>query len=111
MVISEEYLDALQRLSDACGPGGWVSLIEGRDLESGSDFIQVNGGNGQIGDIEISLIPGRGSTLEYPRVGRDVITAYQDLIAAARTSLPELIAEIRRLNAELERSEKLGSAN
>jgi hypothetical protein len=48
-----------------------VSLIEGRD-------------------IGMSLVPGRGSPLEHPRLGRELKTASRDLIAAARLSHPDL---------------------
>jgi predicted nucleic acid-binding OB-fold protein len=102
MTISSKHLDELQRLSDACGPVGWVSLVEGRDIESGSSFIQVNEGRGPIGDIELTLVPGQDSPFELHRVGHEVYVQYQDLIAAARTNLPSLIAEIRRLQEEVE---------
>lgn len=103
MAISSEDLDRLQRLSDACGPASWVSLVEGRDIESGSSFIQVNEGRGLIGDIELTLVPGQGSPFELHRVGHEIRAQYQDLIAAACTNLPAMIAEVRRLQEEAER--------
>ena len=74
--ISEDELSRIEALSNAATPGPWRSFIEGRDHESGSDFIRT-----PSGDIELS----GASRFD------------QDFIAAARSSVPSLVAEIRRL--------------
>jgi hypothetical protein len=102
MPLTSKDLDELQRLSEAVDPGTWVSLIEGRDIESGSSFIQVNEGHGPVGDIEITLVPGRDSGVDLHGVGHEKYTKYLDLIAAARSSLPILIDEVRQLRREVD---------
>jgi hypothetical protein len=78
--ISDAELDAMLARCTAATPGPWKSYIEGRDHESGSDFIMTGpGGSGE--DIELT-----GAT-----------RADQDFIANARQDVPRLIAEIRRL--------------
>jgi hypothetical protein len=64
----------------ATTPGPWKSLVEGRDFDSGSSFIQTK-------DEDIYL---RGATV-----------ADQDFIASARQNIPRLIAEIRALKSKL----------
>jgi len=89
MAISEELLIELQRLSDHATPGPWTPWVEGRDHLSGSDFVMVNDTNGSTADLEINLD------------GMPASTSDLDLVAVARTYLPELISEIRSLRAQL----------
>lgn len=75
MLTDKELNDISERCNKAT-IGPWKSFIEGRDHESGSNFIQT-----PDGDIE--LIGG---------------TRYdQDFIALSRTDIPKLIDEIKRL--------------
>ena len=74
--ISEEELSRIETLSSAATAGPWQSFIEGRDHESGSSFVRT-----PVGDIELS-----GAS-----------RSDQDFIAAARSAVPSLVAEIRRL--------------
>jgi hypothetical protein len=74
--MTKEELIHLEELSARATPGPWRSFVEGRDHESGSDFIRTD-----RSDIELS-----GAS-----------TADQDFIAAAGEAVPRLIAEIRRL--------------
>lgn len=78
--LSEEMLARVEGRAAAATAGPWKSFIEGRDHESGSDFIRTAGD-----DIELS-----GAT-----------KADQDFIAAARQDVPRLVNEIRRLRARL----------
>ena len=74
-----ELQEIEQRCNQAtCGP--WRSWIEGRDHQSGSDFIST-------GDGDIELIGGT--------------QADQEFIAAARQDIPALLAEIARLKLAL----------
>ena len=88
-MITDEVLTTLQRLSDGCDPGPWTAVVEGRDQDVGSSFIQTGSGRSRGEDIYV--------TRDSGPAGAD----YLDLIAAARTYLPVLIDEIRgyrRLN-------------
>ncbi len=78
--LTEAELEHLERLLAEAQPGPWKSFVEGRDHESGSDFIMT--GLGQA----------RGEDLELP----GATVADRDLIAEARNALPRLIAEVRR---------------
>ena len=70
-MIKKDELKLLKELCEKATPGPWKSYVEGRNCESGSSFIQTNGGE----DIELS-----GAT-DYD----------QDFIAAAREALPKLL--------------------
>ncbi|WP_312146923.1 hypothetical protein [Brevundimonas sp.] len=74
--MDEDDLRQIEARVDAATPGPWTSWIEGRDHTAGSSFIETRGD-----DIEL--------------VGCSA--ADQDFIAAARSDIPALIAEIRRL--------------
>lgn len=74
--LTEDELARIERLCEGATPGPWRSFIEGRDHQSGSDFIQTAGP-----DIELS-----GAS-----------RADLDFIADARQSVPLLTAEVRRL--------------
>ena len=86
--MTEEELVRIEELANAARSGPWKSYIEGRDHESGSDFIMI--GQGKLrhdDDLELA-----GAT-----------HADQDFIASARQDVPALIKEIRRLRQELEK--------
>jgi len=75
-MLTESELKDISDRCDSATKGPWKSFIEGRDHESGSDFIQT-----PDGDIELI-----GGTKED-----------QDFIAQSRTDVPKLIEEIKRL--------------
>lgn len=87
MFLSDEELDRLERLSERCDPPPWTAMVEGRDHEAGDSFIQV-GNNGD-----------RGEDIYVRRDSGPADASILDLIAAARTYLPDLIAEVRRLRS------------
>lgn len=79
--MKEQRLREIQFRCNAASPGPWVSYVEGRDHESGSNFI-MSGPEGNRGpDIELS-----GASI-----------ADQDFIANARQDIPDLLMEIHRL--------------
>ena len=78
--ITEEELTRILELCEKATPGPWKSYVEGRDHESGSNFIMTAGE-----DIELT-----GATIED-----------QDFVASAKQDIPRLINEIRRLNDAL----------
>ena len=82
-MISDETLRRLDDLSDRCDPPPWVASVEGRDHESGDDMIMTGVGTDRGEDIYVS------------RDGGPASPDYLDLIAAARTYLPILVAEVR----------------
>ncbi|EMN5132508.1 hypothetical protein RVV79_005679 [Burkholderia contaminans] len=79
--MNEEMLNEIEARCKAATPGPWVSYVEGRDHESGSNFIMTGPEGARGEDIELS-----GATVED-----------QDFIAHARQDIPALLAEIRRL--------------
>lgn len=75
-MITEEELQNIELRCTLAQPGPWKAYIEGRDHESGDDFIMT-------GQEDIYLT---GAT-----------DADHDFIANAKQDIPNLIAEIRRL--------------
>lgn len=80
-MISEKELIEIENRINKAQSGEWKAYIEGRDHESGSDFIMTGFGNNRGNDIEII-----GATIhDY------------DFIANAKQDIPKLINEIREL--------------
>lgn len=79
--ITDEELQAIQLRCDAATPGPWKSFIEGRDHQSGSNFIMTGEEDSRNEDIELT-----GAS-----------EADQDFIAHARQDIPRLLEEIKRL--------------
>ncbi|MBE9586834.1 hypothetical protein IM792_20465 [Mucilaginibacter sp. JRF] len=80
-MITDFELEEIEARCANASPGPWKAYIEGRDHESGSDFIMT----GSDEDIEML-----GATV-----------ADYDFIANAKQDIPRLVAEIRRLRNEL----------
>lgn len=75
--MDEDELRRIEVRAEAAALGPWILWIEGRDDHTaGSGFIQT-----------------RGDDIELFGASR----ADQDFIAAARSNVPALIAEVRRL--------------
>ncbi|MCC2317040.1 hypothetical protein [Cellulomonas chengniuliangii] len=87
MDVSEEALSQLLLLSGGDGSSSWRSMVEGRDHLAGDSFIMV----GTEGE--------RGEDIYVTRDSGAAAAETLDLIAAARTHLPALIEEVRRLRA------------
>ncbi len=83
-MISDQDLDTIEELMVRCDPGPWTASIEGRDHDSGEDFIQTGQGRE------------RGEDLYVTRDSGPAPADYLDLIALLRTLAPDLIAEVRR---------------
>ena len=88
--LADELLAKLEALDRAGESGPWMSMVEGRDHESGDDFILVGTDEDRSEDIYVQRDSG-------PAIAVDL-----DLIAAARTYLPVLLAEVRRLREDVE---------
>jgi hypothetical protein len=80
--ISDQELEQILARCNATTAGPWKSYVEGRDHESGSDFI-MTGTEAQRGN-DIELI---GALKQYD----------QDFIASAKQDIPLLVSEIKRM--------------
>ncbi len=87
--IPDQELDAIEERASKATAGPWRSFIEGRDHESGSDFIQTS-------DQDIELV---GATRDD-----------QDFIAGARQDIPKLLSAARaqRARGAVEASPQIG---
>jgi len=74
--LTAQELAEIKQRCDRATTGPWKSYVEGRDHDSGSNFIMTGSD-----DIYLS-----GASI-----------ADQDFIAGARQDIPKLIAEIQRL--------------
>jgi hypothetical protein len=80
--LSDTELRELERLVAHASPAPWVASIEGRDHTSGDDVILVGG------PLQEDMYVSRGTG--------PVSESDLDFIAAARTLVPRLIAEVKR---------------
>lgn len=78
-------LDAIEARAAAATPGPWDSFVEGRNHESGDDFIRRAGLDDDAPDMYV--------TLESHPAGQGDL----DFIAHARQDLPYLVAVVGRL--------------
>ncbi len=85
--LDDATLDRLSQLSRSADPPPWRSMTEGRDHLSGDSFIMVGPEHDRREDLYVSRDSGPA----------DATTLH--LLADARTYLPVLIAEVRRLRA------------
>lgn len=85
--MKSEELERIEELCSAVRKGPWKSFIEGRDHDSGSNFIRI--GHDDTDDIELL-----GAT-----------HAEQDFIASARQDIPNLLAEVKRLKLKIQKLE------
>lgn len=83
--LDDEALAWLTTLSERGDPPPWTASVEGRDHDSGDSFIMAGTPDDRREDIYVSRDSG-------PAISADL-----DLIAAARTYLPLLVAEVQRL--------------
>lgn len=82
-MVTGPTLVELESLLAACDPGPWIAWVEGRDGVSGDSFIRTGPDDARGEDLYVT---------------RDIVpapAAYLDLIALMRTTLPELIKEVR----------------
>ena len=84
MITEEELKEIEQRVNNAQS-GIWKAFIEGRDHESGSDFIMTGFAENRGNDIELF----GATTYDY------------DFIANAKQDIPKLINAIRELNKKI----------
>ena len=85
--LDDATLDRLSQLSMSADPPPWRSMIEGRNHLSGDSHIMI----GPDGDRREDLYVSGDSSAADPQT--------LDLLAEARTYLPVLIAEVKRLRA------------
>jgi hypothetical protein len=93
--LSEEGLTIIEGRAAAATPAPWKSFVEGRDHESGSDFIRTGGLDEACPDLYREHdSPDRTGVVPAP-------VEDQDFIAHARQDVPRLVAEVRRLREAL----------
>lgn len=85
-MISDEELNTIAERVAATSPGPWRSFIEGRNHQSGSNFIMTGEMGNRGKDIELT-----GAT-----------AADQDFIAAARQDIPRPLDAVRTLQSLLD---------
>jgi hypothetical protein len=86
-MLTEKELEEIEARTTQTQNGPWKAYIEGRDHQSGSNFIMTGLGENRGEDIEMF-----GATI-----------ADYDFIANAKQDIPKLIAEIRELKKKLEK--------
>lgn len=86
-MLTEKELLEIESRANQTQNGPWKAYIEGRDHESGSNFIMTGNDENRGEDIEMS-----GATI-----------ADYEFIANAKQDIPKLIAEIRELKKKLEK--------
>lgn len=84
--LSAIELTAIEARCNAATNGPWVAYLEGRDHEGGSDFVMRGPPDKRSGDLELSS---------------NASQADIDFVAHARQDIPRLVAEVRRLRAQL----------
>lgn len=82
-MLTDEEIDQIEQRVNQAQPGPWKAHIEGRDHESGADFIMTGTDDRRGEDIEI--IAGTAADFEF--------------IANARQDIPKLIETIRALKS------------
>jgi hypothetical protein len=94
--LDEAALREIEARAAAAPPGPWESYVEGRDMTSGSSFILVHDAAGEQMDVYLTIDGSEPAPKPYRRWNEPL----QDFIASARTDVPALIAEVRRLRAK-----------
>lgn len=85
--MDPEQLEHLDQLASEATPGPWVYLLSAMgDPSNGPDHISLDGPEYTVAEIEGCRTGDRDATF----------------IAAARIAVPELVAEVRRLRAQLD---------
>ena len=83
-MITDEELTQIEKRANLAQAGPWKAYIEGRDHESGSDFIMTGTEGNRGEDIEMT----EATDNDY------------GFIANARQDIPRLIKEIRELKSK-----------
>jgi hypothetical protein len=86
-ILDDAALERLSHLSASADPPPWRSMIEGRDHTTGDSFIMTGPDDDRREDLYVT----RDSSPPDPPT--------LELLAEARTYLPVLIAEVKRLRA------------
>jgi hypothetical protein len=92
--MTDEELSEIKARLDLTTKGPWKSYIEGRDHESGNDFIMTG-----INDGEDIFSSHRGNDFEIS----GATDADKDFIAHAKQDIPKLLKEIDSLKKEIKK--------
>lgn len=85
--LTDMDLDAIVERAATATPGPWKAFVEGRDHQSGDDFIRTGGTSDSAPDMYVSQYLGTSAV--------KVSAADLDFIAEARQDVPRLIAALR----------------
>lgn len=94
--LTSEELEAWARLCEAATPGPWVAHHDDGDVTVWAPACEE-----QRADERRAFISNIGANFQQVSVAFDADDANGDFIAAARTALPKLLAEVRRLRSLL----------
>jgi hypothetical protein len=95
--MTEQELKEIEDRCNAATKGPWTSFIEGRNHESGDNFIMTG-----IKDGDDIWSESRGEDIYLT----GATNADQDFIAHARQDVPKLIQAVRQLRLEIENDKK-----
>ena len=87
-MMTEQELKTIEERYRATSAGPWKSCIEGRDHDSGDDFIMTG-----INENENIWSPNRGTDIYLIGASQ----ADQEFIAHAKQDIPRLLEEVRKL--------------
>lgn len=91
MSITDDELDEIERRARLASPGPWEAWLETRSGTGGGSCIDLNPGGAEDAELYFTYSP-------VDRISPDPqLDADLDFVAHARTDVPRLLAEIRRL--------------
>jgi hypothetical protein len=93
--MNESDLVEIEKRVSSASPGPWKAYVEGRDHDSGDTFIMIGEGAQRQDDMYVFQSHAGPTRIETS-------DADLDFIAEARQDIPRLLAEIRKLKAELQ---------
>ncbi|MGW4649905.1 hypothetical protein [Kitasatospora sp. NPDC004289] len=96
--LTSHEIDEIEKRAALATPGPWVPVLETRGATGGGSCIQVAPETAEVDDeLYISRFVA-GADIRSPNIQLD---ADLDFIAYARSDIPRLIAEVRRLREAL----------
>ncbi|GIH17079.1 hypothetical protein [Rugosimonospora africana] len=94
--MTDDELDEIERRAMLATPGPWEARLETRWGTGGASCIDLNPGGDEDAELYFIYDP-------IPRVSPNAdLDADLDFVAHARTDVPHLVAEIRRLRSLVE---------
>ncbi|MBP0448456.1 hypothetical protein J5Y04_02670 [Kitasatospora sp. RG8] len=99
--LTDDELTAIERRAAAAAPGPWKAHLEGQGI-GGESFIQVRPDADPDDEIYVRRYVGNAELgSRHPELHADL-----EFIASARSDVPRLVAEVRRLQGALARQRR-----